>query len=81
MVPSTHYLKKAIKDKMDGPITVSLHNLCNTDCINFRILVQCECNQSQVWKLTRCFSVLQGLCKLLYSNIHYIVIVIVLLFL
>ena len=48
----------------------SLHNPCNTDWINFHIwkliLIQCDCNLSQIWKLTQCFSALQGLCKLLY---------------
>ena len=57
---------------MACPLYRSLQNPCNTDWINFHIwkliLVQCKCNLRQIWKLTQCFSVLQGLCKPLYCN-------------
>ena len=37
----------------------SSHNPCNRFSINFHIwkLIQCECNLSQIWKLTWSFSV------------------------
>ena len=45
---------------MNKTLVQEFHNPCNTDCINFHniwklILVQCECNLSQIWKLAQPF--------------------------